>query len=218
MSLENEMSKPMVIVFEGGPYSGKGEHQKSVALELAAMRIPYVVTQEPGDCLRAKPQWIKLVSDAGELLSAEEKFGLVTQARTFHLEDTILPAFRAGKVVLIKGFDYSTWANQICGEECHSLEEPFFRFRKEHLEPLGLSLRYLTFDVSLPVAESRMRADQSRKRNHFDLAAKSYQNKVRNGFVAIAQRYGTPVINTERSMEEVDREVMRYLIEWGVFG
>lgn len=214
---------PFLIVFDGPDYCGKTTQIGLVAETFTKAGIPFIRTREPGGCPEAEVMRSKLLSDAGQLLSAAEQYKLVTDGRELHVMQRILPALHEGNHVLCDRFDFSTWAYQ-CRAAVHvsdadyAIEDDFRIFRKMFIEKhLGQYLRYLVFDVEPEVAEERMKADTGSKTNHLDTATRYYRGEVRAGFLDIAHHYHTPVIDANRSIAEVHQDVMDQLKKWEVF-
>lgn len=160
------------IVLEGGEGSGKSTLATSLAKELDA-----VLTHEPGGTAFSEElREMVLHRD----LSVFTQFALMWAARADHLEKTILPALESGRHVICDRFDGSTFAYQVCGEECEALFEPFRAMRRAYLKNAAPDL-YLILDVSPKEGLARMgRATQNQ--TVFDRRKEEFHQSVRSGF------------------------------------
>jgi dTMP kinase len=100
------------ITFEGGEGSGKSTHIKQLAERLEAVRLPTLVTREPGGSTGAEIIRHMVLSGMGKLLGPEAETLLFAAARDDHVRSVILPALSRGTWVLCDRFFDSTRAYQ----------------------------------------------------------------------------------------------------------
>lgn len=211
------MSQGALAIFDGGEGSGKSTVCASVA---GTLNGRVVRTREPGGTPFAeKIRELILDPSAGEC-SAEVMFGLFWAARAAHVQQFVIPALEAGKIVVSDRFDSSTWAYQIRGQEQTQLADLFWSMRAHYLAPLErFPVHYVIFDVGpeIGLARAKGRGDQT---THFDERAYVFHERVRTGFLEFA-RWNDPaiahtIINAEHPLEMVKgaalecvRDVMR---------
>lgn len=101
------------ITFEGGEGAGKTTLISLVAAELAARGYQVVVTREPGGSgLGDKIRSLLLEKDSSFSVGSKAELLLFLASRAQHLEEVIIPALKAGKIVLCDRFNDSTIAYQ----------------------------------------------------------------------------------------------------------
>lgn len=98
----------MFITFEGIDGSGKSTQARLLADALTEAGHEVVLTREPGGSEGAEEIRELLLRGATDRWSAETECLLFTAARRDHLEKTILPALRTGKIVISDRFADST--------------------------------------------------------------------------------------------------------------
>ena len=102
------MGQGRFLTFEGIDGSGKSTQSRRLAAALEAKGFDVVLTREPGGSSGAEEIRRLLVEGDPDRWSAETEILLFTAARRDHLEKTIEPALRAGKVVVCDRFADST--------------------------------------------------------------------------------------------------------------
>jgi dTMP kinase len=100
------------ITFEGGEGSGKSTQIKKLSEHLAGMRLPNIVTREPGGSPGAEIMRHLVLSGMGKLLGPEAETLLFAAARDDHVRTVIQPALSRGTWVLCDRFVDSTRAYQ----------------------------------------------------------------------------------------------------------
>ncbi|MBU6154642.1 MAG: dTMP kinase [Bdellovibrionales bacterium] len=162
----------MLITFEGTEGCGKSTLIRNLSRNLEALRIPHIVTREPGGSIVAEQ--IRYLILHHEMAPLTELF-LYEAARAEHFHKTVLPALEDGKWVLCDRFTDSTLAYQgfARGLDIGMIE-------KLNLMATGRRKPDLTFFLDLPVEEGLSRAQDP---NKFEKAGISFQKKVRKGFL-----------------------------------
>src|SRR5262249_40640142 len=103
--------RSLLITFEGPEGSGKSTHIQGLAAYLKKQGRVVVVTREPGGTSLAQ-NLRRILLETGEGLSSLAELFLYEADRAQHVEETILPALRRGKVVLCDRYTDSTLAYQ----------------------------------------------------------------------------------------------------------
>ncbi len=162
----------MLITFEGTEGCGKSTLIRNLSLKLQSLKIPHVVTREPGGS--AVAEQIRALILHHEMDPLTELF-LYEAARAEHFKKTILPALQSGQWVLCDRFTDSTLAYQgfARGLDTGMIE------KLNHMAT-GRRKPDLTFFLDLPVEEGLARAQDP---NKFEKAGIAFQKKVRKGFL-----------------------------------
>lgn len=203
------MSEPLpasarFITFEGIDGSGKSTQIKRLADHLRAQGLEVVVTREPGGSPGAEEIRALVLQGDPDRWSAETELLLFTAARRDHLERTILPALRAGKIVLCDRFADSTRMYQGLSrgdlrasvDKLHSLmigQEPDLTLLIDMDPALGLTR-----------ALSRRTADE-----RFEAFGEELQTAMRQGFLDLAQEFAERfrVIDGARDIDTVAADI-----------
>ena len=112
------------FTFEGGDGCGKSTQLSRAAEYLEARGFEVCVTREPGGCEISERVRALLLDVGAKGMTAATEALLFAAARVQCLNDTILPALRAGKIVLCDRYVDSSFAYQAHGRE---LGEDFIR-------------------------------------------------------------------------------------------
>ena len=102
------MKKGMFITFEGIDGSGKSTQAKALSVSLKKIGIDSILTREPGGSAGAEIIRKLLVEGDPNKWSPETEMLLFTAARRDHLEKTIEPGLREGKIVISDRYVDST--------------------------------------------------------------------------------------------------------------
>ena len=162
----------MFITFEGTEGCGKSTLIQNLSRKLTELKIPHIVTREPGGTPVAES--IRKVILQQEMDSLTELF-LYEAARAEHLKTTIEPALKVKKWVLCDRFTDSTVAYQ---GFARNLDLKMIE-QLNKLATLGIKPD-LTFFLDLPVEVGLSRATDA---NKFEKAGVEFQKKVRRGFL-----------------------------------
>ncbi len=185
MQRNNKPYEGLFITLEGGEGSGKTTLAESIATFLEKRGYEVVLTREPGgsalsELLRdvlLNPKKAYSIGERAELL-------LFLAARAQHIEEQILPALRAGKVVICDRFNDSSIAYQGCARH----------LGKQYVEKLcllateGLSEPNCTLFLDLDPAIGMERVQTSRH-DTFDRMEQEklqFHREVRQGYLHLA--------------------------------
>ncbi|MCH9626490.1 MAG: Thymidylate kinase [Chlamydiales bacterium] len=188
MQQSNKPYEGLFITLEGGEGSGKTTLAESIAASLEKRGYTVTLTREPGgsalsECLRdvlLNPKKAYSIGERAELL-------LFLAARAQHIEEQILPALRAGKVVICDRFNDSSIAYQGCARH----------LGKQYVEKLcllateGLSEPSCTLFLDLDPAIGMERVQHSRH-DTFDRMEQErlqFHREVRQGYLHLADEY-----------------------------
>ncbi len=191
------MSRGRFITFEGGEGAGKSTQIVRLAGHLEVAGISILVTREPGGSQLGERVRDILLDPNSEKRSPLSETLLFSAARTDHIEHRINPALSRDTWVLCDRFSDSTRAYQgaadgVSAEVLSALE----------LIVLGGTVPDLTILLDLPAEEglgrARARALLESKaggeQDHFELRDMAFHDRLRQGFLEIAEREPDRVI------------------------
>jgi len=198
------MRKSLFITFEGPDGSGKTTQIERLAKWFEKLNYTIICTREPGGTNTAE-KIRQIVLDPCLPIKAEAETLLYLAARSEHVEKVIAPALMAGKIVLCDRFSDSTFVYQgITRGMDLKILRLMDAFATKGLKP------DLTFLLDgLPerlVTRRKTRGIQDR----FELEGLDFQQKVRAGFMQLAQeeKERIKVINALQELDDVTRDII----------
>ncbi len=194
----------LFISFEGIDGSGKSTQARALADALQADGHQVVLTREPGGSPGAEEIRALVLQGDADRWSAETEILLFTAARRDHLERTILPALKAGKVVICDRFADSTRMYQ-------GLSRGDLRGVVDDLHALMIGVEPdLTILIDMDPARSLDRAlAQPTQDLRFESFGEDLQRQMRSGFLALAEEFSNRfvVIDGTRGIDDVAHDV-----------
>lgn len=209
------VQRGVLVALEGADYVGKSTQRELLAARLRAEGYDVLETREIGgtpyaerirELVLHRPDDCEPVSPLAEML-------LAYAARTQHIEQVIMPALAAGKVVLTDRWVTSTFCYQVWpyidGNMQHGLLNVFMGLNGSVLsgviteEPLVLIL-----DVSDETRATRHAANG--RRDAFENRDQAFMDKVVDGY---RQHQGSPnheIIDCNRSVEEIAGDLFKH--------
>lgn len=195
----------MFITFEGGEGSGKSTAIKRIVDKLTREGYDIVLTREPGGTPISEEIRSVILDKANTMMDPRTEALLYAASRRQHIVEKIIPALKAGKVVLSDRFLDSSLAYQ-GGARGLGIDAVYQmnQFATEGLEP------DLTILFDLPPEEglARIAANAGREVNRLDVEKIEFHKKVRAAFAELARRFPERihVIDASLSPEEVSQE------------
>ena len=196
-------SRGAFIVLEGPDKSGKSTQAALLARHLKSRGIAFLHTREPGGTSFAEA--IRRI-----LLNPKNKVGALAElllyeaARAQHTQEKLIPALRAGKVVLSERYTLATLAYQ---GYARGLSLPLIR-RLNAVATGGLAPD-LTIVLDIPESEFGSR-DRARRRDRLELEPARFRRLVREGYRALARRErGVATLNGRLGVSALRREILR---------
>ena len=179
------MTMGKLITFEGPDGAGKTTALKNIlaALENRA-NVEVLTTREPGG--------IKLAEEIRELILDPEhteidgktELLLFEAARRLHLQQKIIPALEAGKLVLVDRFIDSSVAYQGYGREIGAETVDWLNeFATDDIKP-DLTL---LFDIDTETGISRIMNNRADEVNRLDTERAEMHQKVRQGYLKLLE-------------------------------
>lgn len=210
--MKSKIKKPsypgFFISFEGGEGAGKSTQIRHLMTYFKDHKIPVVLTLEPGGTPIGSKIRDLLLDPKHTALHARAELLLYLADRAQHVEECILPALKAGKVVITDRYaDSSNVYQGICRglglEQTLNLND----YATQGLYP------DLAIVLDLPVKLGFARMKQ-RVLDRMEREKSSFHNKVRSGFLHLSRKYPTriTVVNAARSEEEVKAEILNLIL------
>ncbi len=202
------MKKGLFITFEGADGSGKSTQLELAAKYFEERKIESIKTRDPGGTpLGCKIREI-LLNYEGDVAPYCELF-LYLADRAQHIDEKILPALNNGKSVLCDRYVDSTMAYQGYARELGA--EQILQLNHIAAKSLMPDLTFV-FDVDTEVAAQRVGS----KKDRLESEADDFHRKVREGYLDLAGKFPERivVINANKDIEEVHRDVVRVLEEF----
>jgi dTMP kinase len=195
------MKKCIFITFEGAEGSGKSTQIKNAARFFRKQGRSVVLLREPGGTRISEAiRGVLLHKDLTEMNHVTELL-LYLAARAQIVNEKILPALKAGKVVICDRFEDSTFAYQGFGR---GISIPVI---KEISRLVRGSLRPdLTFVLDIDIEKGLKRGG---RHDRIEREALSFHRKVRKGFLALAKKEPKRmvVLNATEPLEKVSGKV-----------
>lgn len=202
------MTKSMFITFEGIDGSGKSTQARRLAQWLGDQGHDVILTREPGGSPGAEDIRQLLLTGDPDRWSAETEILLFTAARRDHLEKTILPSLRAGKIVVCDRFADSTRIYQ-------GATRGDLRAKVDALHQLMIGRDPdLTFIIDMDPATALQRGlARGSGEDRFEDFGLPFQETLRHGFLALARAepQRCVLIDGNRSMDQIASDVAAHL-------
>lgn len=199
-----------LISFEGPEGAGKSSILEAILPLLEEKGIPYITTREPGGVDIAEKIRQVILDPDHTSMDAKTELLLYIASRRQHLVERVLPALAAGKVVLMDRFIDSSVAYQGYGRGL-SVEdiEWLNQFATDGLKP-DLTLY---FDLDVEEGLARIARNHEREVNRLDLEGLELHQKVRQGYLALAEKEPERIvkIDASQSFEAVLADVLTIL-------
>ncbi|MFH1552801.1 MAG: dTMP kinase [Candidatus Omnitrophota bacterium] len=181
--MAKKLTKGVFITFEGPEGSGKSTQSNRLHEDLLSRGYDAVHTLEPGGT--------PLGGKIREILLGKEEIGLVKEAELFlfeadraqHVQEVILPALEAGKVVICDRFNTATFAYQGAGLGMDiRIVEAVDRMSTGELCP------DLTILLDVEVETGLKRAGAEHTPDRMEKRSRDFHQRVRQGYLDIAKK------------------------------
>ncbi|MCM3667128.1 dTMP kinase [Mesobacillus subterraneus] len=192
------MANGIFITIEGPDGSGKTTIIQMLAENLEREGFEVIATREPGGIEIAEQiRKVILDPDNTEMDSRTEAL-LYAAARRQHLAEKVRPALEKGKIILCDRFVDSSLAYQghargLGIDEVYSINE----FAIEDMMP-ELTLY---FDIAPEVGLERINKNKGREVNRLDMEKLDFHQKVREGYLILADRFADRIVKIDASKE-----------------
>ena len=176
----------MFITFEGGDGTGKSTQVRLLSEHLRNAGLEVVTTREPGGSPGAEEIRALVLSGDVDRWSAETELLLFTAARRDHMEKTVWPALKRGAVVISDRFVDSTRIYQgLVSDDLRKKVDDLHQMMIG-FDPARTFILDTDPDVALERGLARL-ADSTLDEGRFEKKGLSFQERLREGFLAIAR-------------------------------
>jgi dTMP kinase len=213
--VEKRVERGKFITFEGLDGCGKSTQLEKLAAGLRDNKIDVVTTREPGGTVIGERIRAVLLDSRTAGLDPQAEMALMFASRAQLISEVIEPALKAGEWVVCDRFTDSTEAYQGGGRQIGTqavLE--LHRVLCRNLWP-DLTI-FMDSDVNSSVRRARRRnKDAENDENRFEQESLAFFTRVREGFLAIAQREPQRVVKIDARppIEAVHEEIVRVVKE-----
>lgn len=201
------MNKGILITFEGIDGSGKTTQINELIHRLDQRNIEYQLFREPGGTrIGEKIRDILLDNNHSNMLPITEL--LLYSASRYQLTmRSIVPALKAGKVVICDRFYDSTTAYQGYGRE---IDLEFIKRLNAVATESLIPDKTFILDISL---EERLQRLGKKNLDRLEREALAFHKKVREGFIAMAREEPERMIliDGNRPSEEISNEIWNHV-------
>src|SRR5690625_899555 len=197
------------ITFEGGEGAGKTTVLQRVEKKLIAQGYDILVTREPGG-ITIDEQIRNIILDTKNVeMDNRTEALLYAAARRQHFIDKVIPALRAGKIVLCDRFIDSSLAYQ--GYARNIGIDEVFHINRFAIDTYMPTLT-LYFQCRPEVGLKRIQLN-NREQNRLDLETISFHQKVYEGYEILLRRFPERIkkIDAERTIDEVTESTLYYI-------
>ena len=199
----------LFITIEGIECVGKSTNTKFIANYLKKRGIKTHQTREPGGTLLAEKIRNILLFQENENISPLSELFLLFAARDANIQQVIKPALREGRWVICDRFTDASFAYQGYGRELgYETVATFKEIVHANFDP---DITFL-LDAPLNVIKSRSKLNVN---DRFESESNVFFNKVRNGYLEIADRFTerVKVIDASKPIQDVQTQIVEYLKE-----
>lgn len=198
----------MFISFEGTEGVGKTTLIRKIHQYFEQQGKEVVLTREPGGTpLAEQIRSLLLAVNHEEQMSHDTELLLIYAARAQHLEQVILPALEAGKIVLSDRFTDASFAYQCSGrglsqEKLQLLNQTFVA-----------KMPNITFWLDAPIELGMTRARERGALDRFEQEKLSFFTKVRAGYETFWQAEPERIkrLDATQNADVVFEEALQYL-------
>jgi dTMP kinase len=205
------------ITFEGIEGCGKTTQVRLAGDDLRKRRIPVLVTEEPGGAPLGKHIRKLLLNQGDCRIDAKAELLLFAAARAQHVQEVILPALVAGRVVLCDRFSDATLAYQGFGRGLNlEFINSINAFSAAGLVPDRTILFDLPVETGLRRAIDRIaRIESAPREDRFEQEDTAFHQKIRDGYLALAkdEPERLRVIDASRDVQMIHQEVCAIIAE-----
>ncbi|KRE67636.1 thymidylate kinase [Paenibacillus sp. Soil750] len=209
--MQEEHVNGIFITFEGPDGSGKTTQLKKIAQELQKLGHDVLVTREPGGtAISDKIRSIILDPVNGEMVDQAEVL-LYAASRAQHVHERILPALKAGRIVLCDRFIDASVAYQSYGLGVDiEMVKNISKYASSGLQATRTYMMDVPVEVSLERLNQRAGATEfTQQLDRIEQKNVEYHSRVRAGFHQIAADHPERVImiDANRDVERIAADI-----------
>ncbi|PDM39442.1 MULTISPECIES: dTMP kinase [unclassified Geobacillus] len=188
--------------FEGPDGAGKTTMITKLESFLREKGFDVLLTREPGGVRIAEEIRSIILNPKHTEMDGRTEALLYAAARRQHLLEKIIPAIKAGKIVLCDRFVDSSLAYQGFARGL-GIDE-ILQINQFAIDGFFPSLT-IYFDIDPKIGLERIQKNKQREINRLDMESLSFHYKVREGYLKIAERFSDRiiVIDASKPVDEV---------------
>lgn len=206
------MNKGIFITFEGPDGAGKTSVLQALLPRLEEFGKELVTTREPGGVAIAEDIRSVILDPKNTAMDDKTELLLYIAARRQHLQERIVPALEAGKLLLVDRFIDSSVAYQGFGRGLNVEDVAWLnRFATDGLLP-DLTLY---FDIEVEEGLARIAKNRHHDVDRLDMETVDMHQRVRNGYLSILEKEPNRVvkIDANQSLEAVVEAAFTVIVE-----
>lgn len=203
------MKSGLFFTFEGMDGCGKSTQIEFLTEFLEEQGLPYVFTREPGGCpISEKIRDILLDVKNGDMSEYTEAL-LYAAARAQHIDQTILPALEAGKIVLCDRYIDSSLAYQGMGRGI-GMEIVL----KMNQYALDRCMPDMTFFFDVKPEDAKYRRRKREEEDRLEQEGTNFHERVYQGFLQAAERFPERILKVDMAGTKFEtRDKMRGIVQ-----
>lgn len=190
------MGNGVFISIEGPEGAGKTTIIKRLAEELEADGYAVLATREPGGIEIAEQIRTVILDKNNIAMDPRTEALLYAAARRQHLAEKVKPALEKGEIILCDRFIDSSLAYQ--GHARGLGIDEVYSINKFAIEDMMPTLT-LYFDLDPVIGLERINQHKGREVNRLDLEKIEFHQKVREGYLLLADRFPERIVKIDAS-------------------
>ncbi|OIO02893.1 MAG: dTMP kinase [Elusimicrobia bacterium CG_4_10_14_0_2_um_filter_56_8] len=195
------MKRGIFIVLEGPDRSGKSTQAALLKEWLEELGHEVIITREPGGT-RLSEQIREILLDPKSVIEPMTELFLYETSRIKHTLEKIIPALKAGKVIISDRYTLSTTAYQGYGRGLDlKTVETLNRIATMNLKPDII----VVFDIPDKAFSQRERLTQGRDR--IESEPDQFRKRVNRAYKLLARKPGVTRIDGGRAIEEIQKDI-----------
>ena len=202
----------LFITLEGPEGSGKTSAIKVVKQKLDELGYDIVMTREPGGTDISEQIRSVILNRSNTMMDPRTEALLYAASRRQHLVEKIWPSIKEGKIVICDRYldsslSYQGYARGLGVDEILKVNS----YATEGTYP-DLTL---LFDVTPEVGLARINSNSKREVNRLDLEKLSFHQKVREGYLKLAEQFKDRyvIIDASQTPEKVVEDTLKVILE-----
>ncbi|MBN2300254.1 MAG: dTMP kinase [Acholeplasmataceae bacterium] len=198
----------MFITFEGGEGTGKTTLMKDIA-EILSQEYEVVTSREPGGSMITEAIRDIILNPKYKGVTPYTEALLLAASRAQHLDEIILPALKANKIVLCDRYLDSSLAYQAYARDLG------FDFVLSINQYATYHMPALTFYIDLDPLVGMARISNRAKYDRLDQETVLFHQKVREGYLKISKMYPDRIVTIDGtlSIEEIKKQIIAKIKE-----
>jgi dTMP kinase len=199
----------VLITFEGVEGSGKSTQAEKLAEHLLGLGLAVELSREPGGTPIGEQVREILLDPENRAMDGWTELFLYLASRNQHVMERLLPALRAGKVVVLDRYAESSVAYQGAGREIGA--QPVTRLNRLATRTLRPDLTVLV-DVPVRVGQERKSGGEL---DRLESERIEFHERVREGYLKLARRAPkrVRVVDGRRPQDELAAEIREMVRE-----